>query len=637
MAYMRHLWLFCRFGILLVAFLMGTITLGYASGEIGFVRAPEEIPEGDDITVVVSASARETNLDRVLGVEYPESWKIKRAFRVESGAQKAVRLLRDDEVSALLSTAEPGHAVIALADNSDDFNPDADGLAYFIVFSTKPIAGASTSQSFTVKTALIERTSLDAISEIDPKTKKPKPTNKNWRMIFPQKQDFSFSGVTSKRFVATIKMERMLKTSRSLVLEGKKATGASLRTLPEAITEYFEHPFTLSFWFRTTAIQQSFIRLTSESGEEIRIGSGLLGQPVLYTTRPSRKVFTTSKSLTSDGLWHNLVLSRDSLSKLRLFVDAQPALVSDIPKNLFSNIISVSIGDTNAENDFALDELRMLRVAYRESSEFTRAITTAARDTIRDAFAVFHFDDHGLSARSSVPLIRKSATGENQGFLPISFELDTVAQMTETSSPVQLDETMLSADLLSPTRVSISWKTTSELGIKQYRIERRVGTFGPYEKVLTIEAKHGLKAPKRGQSVISRNSYSAAEDLPTLIGDIELFYRLAIVGFNEKEAPTYSVPVKLEYGVDRDVFVEQNQPNPFNPTTQIAFRLTKPTTVHASVFDILGREVALLVNGKLEAGRHTYPLDATNWPGGIYFYKVKTQKTTITRKMILAK
>ncbi len=607
-----------------------------ATGEIAFVRAPEEIPEGDDVTVVVSATGRETNLDRVLALEYPDSWKIKRAFSVEAGAQTSVRLLRDEEVSALL-TPEAGHAVVALGENSEEFDPESDGMAYFVVFSTKPGLSTTTTQTLTVKAALIERTSLDAISEIDPKTKKPKPTNKNWRMTFPPKADFSFTGIVSKRLAVTIRTERVLRTARAVVLEGRKATSASLRTLPEAIREYFAHPFSIQFWFRTTGIQQCFFRLNSENGEELRIGTGLIGQPTFSEVRPVRKLFTASKSLVADGLWHNLVISRDSLSKLRLFLDAQPALISEIPKGLFENITSLTIGDTNADNDFAIDELKLLRTAYREPPDFNRAITTAARDTIHNAFAIFHFDDHGLTARSSVPLKQQFPNGENIGFLPIMITLDTLAQIIETTSPVQLDETMLAADLLSPTRVSISWKTTSELGIKQYRIERRVGTFGAYEKALTIEAKHGLRAPKKGQSVISRNGYSAAEDLPTLSGDIELFYRLAIIGFNEKEPPTYSVPVKLEYGVDKDVFVEQNQPNPFNPTTQIAFRLVKPTTVRASVFDILGREVAVFVNGKLEAGRHTYPLDATNWPGGIYFYKVKTSRTTITRKMILAK
>ncbi len=56
-----------------------------------------------------------------------------------------------------------------------------------------------------------------------------------------------------------------------------------------------------------------------------------------------------------------------------------------------------------------------------------------------------------------------------------------------------------------------------------------------------------------------------------------------------------------------------------------------------SIFDMIGREVDVLVNAKLDAGRHTYDLDATNWPQGIYFYKVKTNGAIITRKMVLLK
>ncbi len=128
-----------------------------------------------------------------------------------------------------------------------------------------------------------------------------------------------------------------------------------------------------------------------------------------------------------------------------------------------------------------------------------------------------------------------------------------------------------------------------------------------------------------------------SEELPRLNGDIDLYYRVAVLGYSDKEQPVYSIPVKLEYGTERDVFVEQNDPNPFNPTTTIAFRLTKQENIRLSVFDIIGREVAVLANTKMEAGRHTYTLDATNWPAGIYFYKVKTPNFTVTRKMVLVK
>ena len=189
--------------------------------------------------------------------------------------------------------------------------------------------------------------------------------------------------------------------------------------------------------------------------------------------------------------------------------------------------------------------------------------------------------------------------------------------------------------MVTPTRVSINWKVTSELGVKEYALERRVGSFGEFEEVIGADAKKSIKQPKRGQSLISRASYSVTEDLPRLKGDIDLYYRIAVVTSND--SMFYSEPVKLEYGETRDVFVEQNDPNPFNPTTTLAFRLIKPAQVRLAIYDIIGREIVTITNGKLEAGRHKFTLDASNWPGGIYFYKVKTAQSTITRKMVLAK
>jgi hypothetical protein len=604
-----------------------------ASGEIAFIRVPEEIPEGDDITVIVSASPRETGIDRTLAIDFPASWKLKRAYRVEAGSDHAVRIPQAGEISSLFAK-EPGDNVLSFADVSDDFDPNADGIAYFIVFTTKPLTGGKADQSATVKAALVERSNPNAPREIDPKTKRPKPINTEWRMVFPPKLAFSFTGITSKRLIATVRLERITENARALVAEGKKNAVATLHTRPELLAQFFNRPFSIECWFRTTGIQQTFLQLDGDK-TKLQLGTGLLGQPLLRSRGAENKVIEAVRAIVNDGTWHNLVLSRDSTNKLRLFIDAGLPTIVDLPKELFQNITSVEIGDSASEDDFSIDELRLSRSAYRDPSEFEEAIVTSARDTSQQAFAIFHFDEFGWSARSSVPLL---VTLDQKGeYIPIFFALDSGTRILETSSPVQPDPVMLNVDLISSTRVGVHWNTTSELGVKQYRLERRIGTFGAFEKVLSVDAKHGMKSPKRGQSIVSRNSYSAQEDLPKLGGDIELYYRLVVAGFNEKEPLFSSIPVKLEYGADRDVFVEQNDPNPFNPTTVIAFRLTKPEVVRLSVFDIIGREVAVLENGKLDPGRHAYPLDATNWPGGIYFYKVKTARTTITRKMVLAK
>lgn len=597
------------------------------------LRVPEEIADGDDVTIVISATAVEPDIERIVAVEFPDTWKPKRAWRVEAGASTHVALMPDPEIQSAFS-AEAGHNIIALADYLAPPNPEAEGVAYFIVFRTKAATGTA-SQPLTLKAALVERTNPDAKPQIDPKTKRPKPMNTSWRMVFPAKPDFSFTGFNMRHLIATVRPERVLRSARALVAEGSSDAAATLRTSPEAIHEYFQRPFTMEFWLRSTEPEQTLVTLYGSDGSQAVIGTGLLGQPLLATRRPQQRGILAARGLLNDGLWHHLALSKDSIGKLRLFFDGQPPATFDAPKAFLQNVSSIVLGDTTKENDFAIDELRMLRGAVRDPSEFERSIAASARDTMRNAFAVFHFDDYGNIARSSVPM--SIVQGSKAEPVPAFFVLDSGATITETSSPVQFDPVMLSADLTSSTQVSIRWRTTTELGIKQYHLERRVGSFGPFEKVLNVDAKHPMKAPKRGQSIVSRNTYQVTEELPKLNGDIELYYRLAVVGFSEKEQPTYSLPVKIEYGTDRDVFVEQNEPNPFNPTTQIAFRLAKPAQIKLSIFDMIGREVATIVNAKLDAGRHTYTLDATTWPGGIYFYKVKTPRTTITRKMVLAK
>lgn len=81
----------------------------------------------------------------------------------------------------------------------------------------------------------------------------------------------------------------------------------------------------------------------------------------------------------------------------------------------------------------------------------------------------------------------------------------------------------------------------------------------------------------------------------------------------------------------------QNYPNPFNPSTQIKFSIPNADYVRLKVFDITGREVAVLVNKNLPKGEYTYEFDGANYPSGVYFYTLKTEKFTSTKKMILVK
>ena len=83
--------------------------------------------------------------------------------------------------------------------------------------------------------------------------------------------------------------------------------------------------------------------------------------------------------------------------------------------------------------------------------------------------------------------------------------------------------------------------------------------------------------------------------------------------------------------------LESNFPNPFNPVTRIKYALPEDVQVVLRVFDVLGREVAMLVDGFESAGYKSVEFDASKLPSGVYFYQIVAGKFSHMKKMVLAK
>jgi hypothetical protein len=97
------------------------------------------------------------------------------------------------------------------------------------------------------------------------------------------------------------------------------------------------------------------------------------------------------------------------------------------------------------------------------------------------------------------------------------------------------------------------------------------------------------------------------------------------------------VGVEDEDNVVLSYELAQNYPNPFNPVTQIQYSLEQSSNVTLRVFDILGREVATLINENQNAGRHVVNFDASNFASGIYLYRLEAGSFVQVKKMILMK
>jgi hypothetical protein len=105
----------------------------------------------------------------------------------------------------------------------------------------------------------------------------------------------------------------------------------------------------------------------------------------------------------------------------------------------------------------------------------------------------------------------------------------------------------------------------------------------------------------------------------------------------------YGVSISYVTGVEnaedvlRTFTLKQNYPNPFNPSTTISFLLPQREHVTLKVFDVLGREVATLVDGELNAGEHSVNFNAEWIPSGVYFAQMKAGNVVQRIKMVLMK
>jgi hypothetical protein len=135
------------------------------------------------------------------------------------------------------------------------------------------------------------------------------------------------------------------------------------------------------------------------------------------------------------------------------------------------------------------------------------------------------------------------------------------------------------------------------------------------------------------------SSYSYVDG--NLVNGTTYFYKLVDVDINGNEnvnGIVVNVTPTVGSSFAPDTYaLNQNYPNPFNPNTTIAYDIREAGHVTLTVFDILGREVASLVNGNQTAGSYSVEFNATTLSSGIYFYQLKVNDFSALKKMVVLK
>jgi hypothetical protein len=118
---------------------------------------------------------------------------------------------------------------------------------------------------------------------------------------------------------------------------------------------------------------------------------------------------------------------------------------------------------------------------------------------------------------------------------------------------------------------------------------------------------------------------------------VKAYTQLGASDYSNDASLVVAVDVKKEEEIPTEYSLHQNYPNPFNPSTEITFAIPKASHVTLTIVDAIGRIQAVLVDSEKSAGTYSTSWNASNFPSGIYFYRLQAGEYMETKKMILLK
>lgn len=175
--------------------------------------------------------------------------------------------------------------------------------------------------------------------------------------------------------------------------------------------------------------------------------------------------------------------------------------------------------------------------------------------------------------------------------------------------------------------VELNWETATELNNSGFGVERK--TLNSEFTEVGFVPGFGTTSERKSYSFIDQDLRSGSYT-----------YRLKQVDLDGSYE--YYGKIEVEVSAPSEFVLEQNYPNPFNPSTRITFSLAVDSKVSLKVFNVLGQEVATLIDQDLSSGVHDYNFDSSELNSGVYYYRIEATgvngaEFTEVKKMILAK
>ena len=366
----------------------------------------------------------------------------------------------------------------------------------------------------------------------------------------------------------------------------------------------FDEALAVEFWMKVKNSFSTFLEIINWETNRVEYSLSINDNQMLTLSSMNDGLLLIKSFFISQNVWYHLnIIFEKEKSELSFLCDEYELARFKVQYNVeFDNLV-LHFQNEKQNGEINLDQLRVINLNQASSALNRNKNYSDYSDDSSNVILQLNFNDAELNE-----LLNKKT---------ISYES---IRLIKSDAPIFPRSPQLNVRL-ADNFYEVEWEGGSYEDAVQYVLEQAIDN-NDFSEVNKMAAENNLE--KVYSLLIEKNEQS------------EIVY-FRIKQINKDGAVIYSDVAKVGQGIIDDVIIGQNYPNPFNPTTLIEFELFQNSDVEVKVYNLAGKEIALLHKGVLSRGVHQFIFDASGFPSGVYLYQVTTPLSSQTRKMILAK
>ncbi|MDH3268602.1 MAG: T9SS type A sorting domain-containing protein [Ignavibacteria bacterium] len=366
----------------------------------------------------------------------------------------------------------------------------------------------------------------------------------------------------------------------------------------------FDEVLALEFWMKEKNSSSTFLEIINWETNRVEYSLSINDNQMLTLSSMEDELLLIKFFFISQNVWYHLNINFEKeKSELSFFCDGNELARFKVQNKIeFDNLV-LHFQNEKQNGEVNLDQLRVINLNQSSSALNRNKNYVDYSDDSSNVILQMNFNDIEL-----INLLNNKT---------ISYEK---VRLIKSDAPIFPKSPQINVRL-SDNFYEIEWEGGSYEDAVQYVLERAIDN-NDFIGVGKVAADNNLI-----------HMYSL---LSEKIEQYEIVY-FRIKQINKDGSVIYSDAIKVGQGIVDDLIIGQNYPNPFNPTTLIEFELIQDSDVEVRVYNLAGKEIALLHRGFLSRGVHQFVFDASGFSSGVYLYQITTPLSSQTRKMILTK